>query len=169
MHTRIWPLQSFQYLWKQLMLHAFAWFITAVRRKLWWRILFVFNNEWWEISVWICHMSLCVLKRILIFLCVIGLSDVRAVCCYRQLQMSHMTRIICTVNGCDLTFCHGLSLSLSIQRETPLQMQYFPSEGRLDKSYFPYYGKKAQVSTTHIGCCAPMYCILFYAHCFEQF
>ncbi|XP_057206281.1 sodium/potassium-transporting ATPase subunit beta-3b [Triplophysa rosa] len=30
------------------------------------------------------------------------------------------------------------------KREIPLQMQYFPSEGKLDKSYFPYYGKKAQ-------------------------
>lgn len=107
----------------------------------------------------LCHMSLCVLKRILIFLCVIGLSDVRAVCCYRQLQMSHMTRIICTVYGCDLTFCHRLSLL--IQRETPLQMQYFPSEGRLDKSYFPYYGKKAHVSTTHwLLCSNVLYFIL---------
>ena len=25
-------------------------------------------------------------------------------------------------------------------------MQYFPSEGRIDKMYFPYYGKKAHVS-----------------------
>ncbi|CAB1435077.1 unnamed protein product [Pleuronectes platessa] len=25
----------------------------------------------------------------------------------------------------------------------PLQIQYFPSEGRLDKMFFPYYGKKA--------------------------
>uniref|UniRef100_A0A673N623 Sodium/potassium-transporting ATPase subunit beta n=1 Tax=Sinocyclocheilus rhinocerous TaxID=307959 RepID=A0A673N623_9TELE len=28
-----------------------------------------------------------------------------------------------------------------VKRETPLQMQYFPIEGKLDKSYFPYYGK----------------------------
>uniref|UniRef100_A0A8D3EDN2 Sodium/potassium-transporting ATPase subunit beta-3 n=1 Tax=Scophthalmus maximus TaxID=52904 RepID=A0A8D3EDN2_SCOMX len=27
--------------------------------------------------------------------------------------------------------------------DNPLQMQYFPSEGRLDKMFFPYYGKKA--------------------------
>uniref|UniRef100_A0A3B5B7G8 Sodium/potassium-transporting ATPase subunit beta n=1 Tax=Stegastes partitus TaxID=144197 RepID=A0A3B5B7G8_9TELE len=26
---------------------------------------------------------------------------------------------------------------------TPLQMQYFPPDGRLDKMFFPYYGKKA--------------------------
>lgn len=25
-------------------------------------------------------------------------------------------------------------------------MQYFPSEGRLDKMFFPYYGKKSHVS-----------------------
>lgn len=25
-------------------------------------------------------------------------------------------------------------------------MQYFPREGRIDKMYFPYYGKKAHVS-----------------------
>uniref|UniRef100_A0A673HMB5 Sodium/potassium-transporting ATPase subunit beta n=1 Tax=Sinocyclocheilus rhinocerous TaxID=307959 RepID=A0A673HMB5_9TELE len=25
--------------------------------------------------------------------------------------------------------------------KTPLQMQYFPTEGKLDKRYFPYYGK----------------------------
>ncbi|TSN57736.1 Sodium/potassium-transporting ATPase subunit beta-3 [Bagarius yarrelli] len=29
------------------------------------------------------------------------------------------------------------------QREIPLQMQYFPTEGHIDKMYFPYYGKKA--------------------------
>ncbi|XP_056612466.1 sodium/potassium-transporting ATPase subunit beta-3b [Triplophysa dalaica] len=35
-------------------------------------------------------------------------------------------------------------INCAAKRELPLQMQYFPSEGRLDKSYFPYYGKKAQ-------------------------
>ncbi|KAM9359682.1 sodium/potassium-transporting ATPase subunit beta-3-like [Symphorus nematophorus] len=34
-------------------------------------------------------------------------------------------------------------ISCTAKRETPLQMQYFPSEGRLDKMFFPYYGKKA--------------------------
>ncbi|XP_059389499.1 sodium/potassium-transporting ATPase subunit beta-3-like [Carassius carassius] len=29
-----------------------------------------------------------------------------------------------------------------VKRDTPLQMQYFPIEGKLDKRYFPYYGKK---------------------------
>ncbi|XP_043114404.1 sodium/potassium-transporting ATPase subunit beta-3b [Puntigrus tetrazona] len=33
-------------------------------------------------------------------------------------------------------------ISCTAKRETPLQMQYFPAEGKLDKSYFPYYGKK---------------------------
>lgn len=33
-----------------------------------------------------------------------------------------------------------------MQRDNPIQMQYFPSEGRIDKMYFPYYGKKAHVS-----------------------
>ena len=27
-------------------------------------------------------------------------------------------------------------------------MQYFPREARIDKMYFPYYGKKAHVSTS---------------------
>ncbi|XP_053721715.1 sodium/potassium-transporting ATPase subunit beta-3b isoform X2 [Synchiropus splendidus] len=31
----------------------------------------------------------------------------------------------------------------SKQRQSPLQIQYFPAEGRLDKMFFPYYGKKA--------------------------
>lgn len=31
----------------------------------------------------------------------------------------------------------------SKQRQSPLQIQYFPPEGRLDKMFFPYYGKKA--------------------------
>ncbi|ROI16099.1 Sodium/potassium-transporting ATPase subunit beta-3 [Anabarilius grahami] len=32
-------------------------------------------------------------------------------------------------------------ITCAAKRETPLQMQYFPTEGKLDKSYFPYYGK----------------------------
>lgn len=36
-----------------------------------------------------------------------------------------------------------------MQRESAVQMQYFPSEGRIDKMYFPYYGKKAHVSIHH--------------------
>ncbi|KAM9732993.1 sodium/potassium-transporting ATPase subunit beta-3-like isoform 1-T2 [Menidia menidia] len=34
-------------------------------------------------------------------------------------------------------------INCTAKRDTPLQMQYFPSEGRLDKMFFPYYGKKA--------------------------
>lgn len=34
----------------------------------------------------------------------------------------------------------------SLQKENPIQMHYFPKEGRFDKMYFPYYGKKAHVS-----------------------
>ncbi|TRY85177.1 hypothetical protein DNTS_006361 [Danionella cerebrum] len=43
----------------------------------------------------------------------------------------------------ELVFgCECCEASLLLLRETPLQMQYFPDEGALDKSYFPYYGKK---------------------------
>lgn len=38
------------------------------------------------------------------------------------------------------------------QGERPLQMQYFPSDRRLDKMFFPYYGKKAHVSKTDYSC-----------------
>ncbi|KAG7457011.1 hypothetical protein MATL_G00241840 [Megalops atlanticus] len=34
-------------------------------------------------------------------------------------------------------------INCTAKREAALQMQYFPSEGRFDKMYFPYYGKKA--------------------------
>ncbi|XP_026155043.1 sodium/potassium-transporting ATPase subunit beta-3-like [Mastacembelus armatus] len=34
-------------------------------------------------------------------------------------------------------------INCTAKRDSPLQMQYFPSEGRLDKMFFPYYGKKA--------------------------
>lgn len=37
-------------------------------------------------------------------------------------------------------------LHFLFQRETPLLMQYFPTEGHIDKMYFPYYGKKLHVS-----------------------
>lgn len=36
--------------------------------------------------------------------------------------------------------------SSPLQKENPVMMQYFPSEGRIDKMYFPYYGKNAHVS-----------------------
>ncbi|XP_071352924.1 sodium/potassium-transporting ATPase subunit beta-3-like [Trachinotus anak] len=34
-------------------------------------------------------------------------------------------------------------INCTAKRENLLQMQYFPSEGQLDKMFFPYYGKKA--------------------------
>uniref|UniRef100_A0A3B5B7D8 Sodium/potassium-transporting ATPase subunit beta n=1 Tax=Stegastes partitus TaxID=144197 RepID=A0A3B5B7D8_9TELE len=34
-------------------------------------------------------------------------------------------------------------INCTAKRDTPLQMQYFPPDGRLDKMFFPYYGKKA--------------------------
>ncbi|XP_038549232.1 sodium/potassium-transporting ATPase subunit beta-3-like [Micropterus salmoides] len=34
-------------------------------------------------------------------------------------------------------------INCTAKRDGPLQMQYFPSEGRLDRMFFPYYGKKA--------------------------
>ncbi|KAL4605002.1 sodium/potassium-transporting ATPase subunit beta-3-like [Arapaima gigas] len=34
-------------------------------------------------------------------------------------------------------------INCTAKREGSLQMQYFPAEGRFDKMYFPYYGKKA--------------------------
>ncbi|KAK6302303.1 sodium/potassium-transporting ATPase subunit beta-3a [Coregonus clupeaformis] len=33
-------------------------------------------------------------------------------------------------------------VNCTAKRDTPVQMQYFPSEGRFDKMYFPYYGNK---------------------------
>ncbi|KPP68696.1 hypothetical protein Z043_112601 [Scleropages formosus] len=37
-------------------------------------------------------------------------------------------------------------INCTAKREGTLQMQYFPAEGRFDKMYFPYYGKKAHPS-----------------------
>ncbi|XP_034459436.1 sodium/potassium-transporting ATPase subunit beta-3-like isoform X1 [Hippoglossus hippoglossus] len=34
-------------------------------------------------------------------------------------------------------------INCTAKGDRPLQIQYFPSEGRLDKMFFPYYGKKA--------------------------
>lgn len=33
-------------------------------------------------------------------------------------------------------------INCTVKRDNPVQMQYFPSEGRIDKMYFPYYGKR---------------------------
>nr|XP_046263356.1 sodium/potassium-transporting ATPase subunit beta-3a [Scatophagus argus] len=34
-------------------------------------------------------------------------------------------------------------INCTVKRDNPIQMQYFPGEGRIDKMYFPYYGKKS--------------------------
>ncbi|XP_048836112.1 sodium/potassium-transporting ATPase subunit beta-3b isoform X2 [Brienomyrus brachyistius] len=34
-------------------------------------------------------------------------------------------------------------INCTAKRDSEVQMQYFPGEGRFDKMYFPYYGKKA--------------------------
>uniref|UniRef100_A0A3Q3X6E7 Sodium/potassium-transporting ATPase subunit beta n=1 Tax=Mola mola TaxID=94237 RepID=A0A3Q3X6E7_MOLML len=34
-------------------------------------------------------------------------------------------------------------INCTVKRDNPVQIHYFPSEGRFDKMYFPYYGKKA--------------------------
>ncbi|XP_053740270.1 sodium/potassium-transporting ATPase subunit beta-3a [Synchiropus splendidus] len=35
-------------------------------------------------------------------------------------------------------------INCTVKKESSVQMSYFPREGRIDKMYFPYYGKKAQ-------------------------
>ncbi|XP_037538100.1 sodium/potassium-transporting ATPase subunit beta-3a [Nematolebias whitei] len=37
-------------------------------------------------------------------------------------------------------------INCTVKKDNPVQMQYFPYEGRIDKMYFPYYGKKAHES-----------------------
>uniref|UniRef100_A0A3Q2THK9 Sodium/potassium-transporting ATPase subunit beta n=1 Tax=Fundulus heteroclitus TaxID=8078 RepID=A0A3Q2THK9_FUNHE len=34
-------------------------------------------------------------------------------------------------------------VNCTVKKDNPVQMHYFPKEGRFDKMYFPYYGKKA--------------------------
>lgn len=45
-------------------------------------------------------------------------------------------------------------------------MQYFPTEARLDKMFFPYYGKKAHVranwNSVSSFCCTITFCLLWY-------
>ncbi|XP_072297891.1 sodium/potassium-transporting ATPase subunit beta-3a [Eucyclogobius newberryi] len=33
-------------------------------------------------------------------------------------------------------------INCTVKKDTPVQMAYYPDEGRIDKKYFPYYGKK---------------------------
>ncbi|XP_057712995.1 sodium/potassium-transporting ATPase subunit beta-3a [Corythoichthys intestinalis] len=37
-------------------------------------------------------------------------------------------------------------VNCTVKKDNPVQMQYFPRKGRIDKMYFPYYGKKAHVN-----------------------
>lgn len=37
-------------------------------------------------------------------------------------------------------------INCTVKKDNPVQMHYFPSEGRIDKMYFPYYGRKAHVN-----------------------
>ncbi|KAK7945350.1 hypothetical protein WMY93_001078 [Mugilogobius chulae] len=34
-------------------------------------------------------------------------------------------------------------INCTVKKDTPVQMAYYPEMGRIDKKYFPYYGKKA--------------------------
>ncbi|XP_008332301.1 sodium/potassium-transporting ATPase subunit beta-3a [Cynoglossus semilaevis] len=34
-------------------------------------------------------------------------------------------------------------INCTVKRDSQIEIQYFPSKGRIDKMYFPYYGKKA--------------------------
>ncbi|KAJ0059234.1 hypothetical protein NL108_009591, partial [Boleophthalmus pectinirostris] len=34
-------------------------------------------------------------------------------------------------------------INCTVKKDYPVQMAYYPDEGRIDKKYFPYYGKKA--------------------------
>ncbi|XP_061878302.1 sodium/potassium-transporting ATPase subunit beta-3-like [Entelurus aequoreus] len=37
-------------------------------------------------------------------------------------------------------------INCTVKKENAVQMQYFPRNGRIDKMYFPYYGKKAHMN-----------------------
>ncbi|CAN9503183.1 unnamed protein product [Ophioblennius macclurei] len=86
---------------------------------------------------------------------------------------SDMTKKACRFKRASLSVCSGLSdtnfgyhegkpcvllkmnriiglmplgdpyINCTVKKENPVPMQYFPSEARFDKMYFPYYGKKA--------------------------
>ena len=61
-------------------------------------------------------------------------------------ERNYERRLGDTIHSC-FQVCISFLLLLSPQRETSLQMQYFPKEGSLDKMYFPYYGKNLHVSS----------------------
>ncbi|XP_017286280.1 sodium/potassium-transporting ATPase subunit beta-3a [Kryptolebias marmoratus] len=90
-----------------------------------------------------------------------------------NLQDGEMTKKVCRFKRSTLSRCSGLTdtnfgyhdgkpcillkmnriiglkpsgdpyINCTVKKDNPVQMQYFPSEGRIDKMYFPYYGKKA--------------------------
>jgi len=92
---------------------------------------------------------------------------------FMQDNSEDMTKKVCRFKRGDLRLCSGLRdsnfgysdgkpcvllkmnriiglkprgdpyINCTVKRETPIQIQYFPPEGRIDKMYFPYYGKKA--------------------------
>ncbi|XP_076001250.1 sodium/potassium-transporting ATPase subunit beta-3-like isoform X2 [Genypterus blacodes] len=80
---------------------------------------------------------------------------------YFDQESEDMNKKACQFKRSFLSRCAGLSdtnfgysegkpcILLKMNRkENPVQMQYFPGEGRIDKMYFPYYGKKAH--TTYV-------------------
>lgn len=145
MHTRVGPLQLFQDLWKRF--DAFAPYILLQWAEN-------YDGRYYLYSMMFRDFSVSHLISLCIFLCVIGSSDVRAVCCYWQLQMSHMTHIVCTMYRCDLTFCHGLSLDT--ERTSPADA-VFPFRGQAGQELLPILWQESTSKyNTHISACAIM-------------
>ncbi|KAG7526576.1 sodium/potassium-transporting ATPase subunit beta-3 [Solea senegalensis] len=92
---------------------------------------------------------------------------------FLQDNAEQMEKKVCRFKRDSLSFCSGLSdtnfgysegrpcvllklnriiglmprgnpyINCTVKKDSQIQMQYFPSEGLIDKMYFPYYGKKA--------------------------